>query len=74
MAIAAVTPQIRVKAADKVIDFLKKAFDAKDTERLTMSDGSIFLITANKLSCIIKIVDSCELIFECTHGPINGQV
>jgi PhnB protein len=36
-----VTPQVRVKGADKQIDFLKKAFDVKETERLTMRDGFI---------------------------------
>ena len=36
-----VTPYILVQGADKLIDFIKKAFDAKETERYSMSDGSI---------------------------------
>jgi PhnB protein len=36
-----VTPYILVQDADKLIDFVKKAFDAKETERITMPDGSI---------------------------------
>ena len=36
-----VTPYILVHGADKLIDFIKKAFDAKEVERVTMPDGSI---------------------------------
>jgi PhnB protein len=36
-----VTPYIVVKGADKLIDFMKQAFDAKETERMSMPDGSI---------------------------------
>jgi PhnB protein len=36
-----VTPYILVQGADKLIDFIKKAFDAKETERYSMPDGSI---------------------------------
>ena len=37
----AVTPYITVQDAEKLIDFLKKAFDAKETVRMSMSDGTI---------------------------------
>ena len=36
-----VTPYILVLGADKLIDFLKKAFGAKETERYLMPDGTI---------------------------------
>jgi PhnB protein len=36
-----VTPYILVQDADKLIDFVKKVFDAKETERITMPNGSI---------------------------------
>ena len=36
-----VTPYIQIQGADKLIDFIKKAFDAKETERYLMPDGTI---------------------------------
>ena len=36
-----VTSFILVQGADKLIGFVKKAFDAKETERYLMPDGSI---------------------------------
>jgi len=36
-----VTPYILVQGADKLIDFVKRAFDAKETERYLMPDGTI---------------------------------
>jgi len=36
-----VTPYLLVQGADKLIDFVKKAFDAKETDRYSMPDGSI---------------------------------
>jgi uncharacterized glyoxalase superfamily protein PhnB len=36
-----VTPYILVQGAEKLIDFVKKAFDAKETERYLMPDGTI---------------------------------
>jgi PhnB protein len=36
-----VTPYLLVQSADKLIDFVKKAFDAKETERYSMPDGSV---------------------------------
>jgi PhnB protein len=36
-----VTPYILVQGADKLIDFVKKAFDAKETERYSMPNGTI---------------------------------
>ena len=31
-----VTPYIQIQGADRLIDFIKKAFDAKETERYLM--------------------------------------
>jgi PhnB protein len=36
-----VTPYKLVQGAEKLIDFMKKAFDAKESERYSMPDGSI---------------------------------
>jgi PhnB protein len=36
-----VTPYLVVQGAEKLIDFMKQAFDAKETERMLMPDGSI---------------------------------
>jgi PhnB protein len=36
-----VTPYMLVQSAEKLIDFLKKAFDAMETERFSMPDGTI---------------------------------
>ena len=36
-----VTPYVLVQGADKLIDFMKKAFNAKETERYSMPDGSV---------------------------------
>jgi PhnB protein len=36
-----VTLYILVQGADKLINFIKKAFDAKEAERVTMPDGLI---------------------------------
>jgi PhnB protein len=37
----AVTPYLVVEGAEKLIDFMKQAFGAKETERISMPDGSI---------------------------------
>jgi PhnB protein len=36
-----VTPYLLVQGADKLIDFVKKAFDAKEIDRYAMPDGSV---------------------------------
>lgn len=36
-----VTPYLLVQGAPKLLDFLKQAFDAKETERFTQPDGTI---------------------------------
>jgi PhnB protein len=37
----AVTPYLVVEGAEKLIDFMKQVFGAKETERISMPDGSI---------------------------------
>jgi PhnB protein len=37
----AVTPYLVVEGAEKLIDFMKQAFGAKETERMSMPDGSM---------------------------------
>jgi PhnB protein len=36
-----VTPYLLVQGAEKLIDFVKKVFDAKETVRMSMPDGAI---------------------------------
>lgn len=36
-----VTPYLLVQGAEKLIDFVKRAFDAKETLRMSMPDGAI---------------------------------
>jgi uncharacterized glyoxalase superfamily protein PhnB len=36
-----VTPYLLVQSAEKLIDFVKRAFDAKETVRMSMPDGAI---------------------------------
>jgi PhnB protein len=37
----AITPYLVVQGAEKLIDFVKQAFDAKEIERMSMPDGKI---------------------------------
>jgi uncharacterized glyoxalase superfamily protein PhnB len=36
-----VTPYLKVRGADKLVEFLKQAFDAEEVERLAQPDGTI---------------------------------
>lgn len=53
-----VIPYIIVKGADKLIDFVKKAFDAKETERYPMPDGSIGHAEVRIGDSVIMIADA----------------
>ena len=53
-----VTPYILVQGADKLIDFVKKAFDAKETERYLMPDGTIGHDEVRIGDSVIMISDS----------------
>ena len=52
-----VTAYILVQGADKLIDFIKKAFDAKETERYLMPDGTIGHAEVRLGDSIIMISD-----------------
>jgi uncharacterized glyoxalase superfamily protein PhnB len=60
-----VTPRIVVEGADKVIEFLKKVFDAKVTERLVRPDGKIG-------HAQVRIGDSTVMIGEAGGGGACG--
>jgi PhnB protein len=53
-----VTPYLLVQGAEKLIDFMKKAFDAKETERYSMPDGSIGHVEVRIGDSIIMIADA----------------
>jgi PhnB protein len=56
----AVTPYLVVKSAEKLIDFLKNAFGAKEIERMSMPDGSIGHAEVRIDDSIIMMGDSRE--------------
>jgi PhnB protein len=53
-----VTPYILVQGADKLIDFKKKAFDALETERYSMPDGSIGHAEVRIGDSVIMVADT----------------
>ena len=56
----AVTPYLVVKGAEKLIDFLKNAFGAKEIERMSMPDGSIGHAEVRIDDSIIMMADARE--------------
>jgi PhnB protein len=56
----AITPYLVVEGAAKLIDFLKQAFDAQETFRMPMPDGSI-------MHAEIKIGDSMVMMGEASE-------
>lgn len=70
----AVIPQIRVKGADKQIDFLKKAFDAQETERLTMPDGSIAHAEVRLGNSVIMLSDAVDDDYKPTYSEFHLYV
>src|SRR5919106_6712693 len=55
-----VTPYLVVQGAEKLIDFLKRAFDAKEIERMSMPDGSIGHAEVRIDDSIIMMADARE--------------
>ena len=53
-----VTPYILAQGADKLIGFVKKAFDAKETERHSMPDGSIGHAEVRIGDSVIMVADA----------------
>ena len=55
-----ITPLLRVKEASKLIDFLKQAFEAKETRRNTQKDRSIMRAEIKIGDSVIMVSDSTE--------------
>ncbi len=53
-----VTPYLLVQSAEKLIDFMKNAFDAKETERYSMPDGSIGHAEVRIGDSVIMVADA----------------
>jgi PhnB protein len=56
----AVTPYLVVQGAEKLIDFVKQAFDAKEIERMSMPDGKIGHAEVRIDDSVIMIGDARE--------------
>lgn len=54
----AVTPYLLVQGAEKLINFMKNAFDAKETERYSMPDGSIGHAEVRIGDSVIMVADA----------------
>jgi PhnB protein len=55
-----VTPYLVVQGAEKLINFLKQAFDARETERVSMPDGSIAHAEVRISDSAILLADAKE--------------
>jgi PhnB protein len=55
-----VTPYLVVQGAEKLINFLKQAFDARETERVSMPNGSIAHAEVRISDSAILIADAKE--------------
>ena len=53
-----VTPYLLVQGAEKLITFMKNAFDAKETERYSMPDGSIGHAEVRIGDSVIMVADA----------------
>jgi PhnB protein len=53
-----VTPYLLVQSAEKLINFMKNAFDAKETERYSMPDGSIGHAEVRIGDSVIMVADA----------------
>jgi PhnB protein len=65
-----VTPYILVQGADKLIDFVKRAFDARETERYSTPDGTIGHVE-------VRIGDSLIMISEAQgeeYKPMAARI
>jgi PhnB protein len=56
-----VTPHLTVRGASKVLDFVKRAFDAKELHRLALPDGTL-------MHAELKIGDSIVMLGEAREG------
>lgn len=69
-----VIPQIRVKGADKQIDFLKRVFDAKETKRITMPDGSIAHAEIRLGDSVIMLSEALDEDYRPTYSEFHLYV
>ena len=69
-----VIPQIRVKEAEKQIDFLKRVFDAKETKRLTMPDGSIAHAEIRLGDSVIMLSEALDEDYRPTYSEFHLYV
>jgi PhnB protein len=65
-----VTPYLAVQGAEKLIDFLKRAFDAKEIERMSMPDGSIGHAEVRIDDSIIMMGDAREEMWKAMPSSI----
>ncbi len=69
-----VIPQIWVKEADKQIDFLKIAFDAKEAKRFTMPDGSVGHAEIRLGDSVIILSEAQDEDYRPTHSEFHLYV
>jgi len=60
----AVTPYLVVEGAEKLTDFMKQAFGAKETERFSMPDGSIGHAEVRIGDSVIMIGDASQYMWK----------
>ncbi|MBI5684348.1 MAG: VOC family protein [Verrucomicrobia bacterium] len=56
-----VTPGLTVKGADKVIEFLKRAFDATELSRIARADGGVMHAELKIGDSIVMVCEASEL-------------
>lgn len=70
----AVIPQLRVQDAEKQINFLKKAFDARETKRFSMPDGAIAHAEVRLGDSVIMLSEVQNEDYMPTHSEIHLYV
>jgi PhnB protein len=65
-----VTPYLVVQGAEKLINFLKQAFGAKETERISMPDGSIGHAEVRIGDSVIMMSDAREDMWKAMPSSI----
>ena len=66
----AVTPYLVVEGAEKLTDFMKQAFGAKETERFSMPDGSIGHAEVRIGDSVIMIGDASQYMWKAMPSTI----
>jgi PhnB protein len=65
-----VTPYLVVQGAEKLINFLKQAFEARETERISMPDGSIGHAEVRIGDSVIMMSDAREDMWKAMPSSI----